>query len=242
MDEILKYALTLDLQGLFEKWLAAIKDPGQFLNKGFAPTEQQVIDAFKFYLAVISVSLIIFGLISLFVERGPLGIKAKMVANGLLGIISLLVTAAAAYFPFWLLGGKATFSGTLLAYIYASVPYGPLIAIGQWIFVAGMPAHLRPYALNAATSYEAGKIAASHPDADKMTLYTGTLIGLALFLWAFYLAAWALGLVHDVGGWRLAIALILWLVISMPVGAIFNRMAALMYGTPQAAQAAAEES
>jgi hypothetical protein len=236
MDEIPNF-FQINFPFFFQKWIAAIVNPGQFLSRSFAPTDEQLADGLKFYLAVAAASLFIYGLITIFVERGSLAIKARMLANGLLGIILLFVAAMAAYFPIWLLGGKGSFSGTLLAYIYAGTPYAPLMAVASWIFVAGMPPRLRRYALNPATGQELGQIAAQDPDTDKVTFYIGSLIVTGLVVWSLYLVIRWLSFVQDLGGWRLAVAIILWFAILFPINLIFRRMASLMYDDSKGAYA-----
>jgi hypothetical protein len=230
----------IDFAPLVERWMSAITNPGRFLRLGFVPTDDELIEGLRFYFTVTAASLIAYGLITLFGKRGSLAIKGRMLAIGVLGIVFLFVTAAISYFPFWLLGGTASFSGTLLAYIYAVGPYGPLLSIGQWVLVAGMPAALRPDALNPATSQDAVKKAAVDPKVDKMTLYIGAVFILGLSVWMIVLMFRWLAFVHDVGGWRFAAAVILWCLISVPVSHVYKSMTLLIYDEPKAASAAVD--
>ncbi len=216
-------------QEIVRTWLAAFTDPLQFLSSAFTPSSEQVIEALEFYLKVVAASLVIYGLVTVFAERGSLAVKAKMLANGLLGIVFLFVVAMVVHIPFWLLGGKASFLGTLLTYIYAAAPYAPLMAIAQWILVAGMPADLRRYALNPATAQRAGQVASQDPDTDKFTYFLGCLMVLGLLGWSLFVTFRALGYVHDVGGWWLALAIVLSFLIAIPVGVLNRRMASLIY-------------
>jgi Yip1 domain len=236
MEDILKIFVN-SLPQYFDLWMSAISDPGHFLKQGFRPTNAEITEGLKFYLAVMAASLIVFGLITIFVEQGSLAIKAKMLANGLLGIVFLFVAAIVIHFPIWLLGGAGTFYGTLLAYIYAGTPYAPLIAIAQWVLVAGMPPRLRRYALNPATAQVAGQVAGQDPETDKVTFFIGSLIVLGLTGWTIYLTFRWLSIVHDMSFWRFAFVIVIWFVISIPVGLIFKRMASLIYDAPAAAGA-----
>jgi hypothetical protein len=229
MDEILKAFSGIDLPLFFEKWMSAIMNPGRFLSQDFVPTDEQLADGLQFYLMVVAVSVLIYGLIAIFVERGSLAIKGRMLANGLLGMISFFVIAMVVHIPLWLLGGKAAFSGTLLTYIYAGTPYGPLVSVGQWVLVSGMPPRLRRYALNPSTAKEAGKIAAQDPETDKITFFAGCFIVLGFTGWAIFLTFRWLSFVHDLHGWRYAFAIILCVLISAPVGAIIKRMGSIPY-------------
>jgi hypothetical protein len=226
----------------FEKWLSAITNPGQFLSKSFAPTDQQLADALKFYVVVASVSLLIYGLITFFAERGSLAIKARMLATSLLVIIFFFVGAMAAHIPMWLLGGKGSFSGTLLAYIYAAVPYAPLVAIATWIQVAGMPPRFRRYAFDPAAAQKLGPIVAKDPETDKITFFIGFLILVGLIVWSLFLVIRWLSFVHDLGGWRFTVAVVFLFVISYPIGRISQRMTSMINGEPEMADGAGDSA
>jgi hypothetical protein len=101
-------------QEAFQLWISALLNPSQFLSEAFAPTNEQFTEGLEFYLKVVVATLFIFGLITTFVENSPLVIRARMLANGLLGIIFLFVGAMAIHFPLWLLGGKSSFYGAVL--------------------------------------------------------------------------------------------------------------------------------
>jgi hypothetical protein len=236
MIEIAVLFLEVDLPRYFEKWIAAISNPYQFLGPAFSPTDGQFDDALKFYLVVTAFSLIIYGVMAVFADSRSLGIKAQMLANGLLGIAALFVIAATVHFPMWLMGGKATFSGTLLSNVYSGNAYAPLLAITQWIFVAGMAPHLRHYMLNPATAQAVVPYAMMDRDTDKVTFFIGGLIVLCLAGWAIYTTIRSLSFVHDLGGWRLAVAIILWLVILVPVSTVLQRIVTMFYPPVEGAE------
>jgi len=188
-------------------------------------------------------SLLIFGLITFFVERGSFAVKAKMIASGLLGMIFFFVFAMAIHFPFWLLGGKSTFMGTCLAYIYAAAPYVPLLAFANWVMVAGMPSHLRRFALNPATAQIAGQLAGKDSETDKGTFLIGCLLVLGLVMWSLFVTFRTVAFVHDLGGWSLAGAVVLSLVVAGPIGAVNKRMTMLMFDDmPKTGHAGTEQT
>lgn len=215
------------LRRLFEQWLLSITDPQHSLVPN--PTNEKFMDGLEFYFQLLLVSLLIYGLVALFVERGSLTVKARMLASGLLGMIFFFVVAMAMHFPFWLLGGKSTFLGTCLAYIYASAPYGPLMAFTSWIMVAGMPPDLRRFALNPGTAQAAAQLATNDPETDKFTFFFGALLVWGLMVWNLFVTFRTLAFVHDLGGWALAGAIVLSFVIAVPIGALNKRMSALMF-------------
>jgi hypothetical protein len=219
-----------DYESAFETWLAALTNPAQFLSQPFAPSPDEFTAGIEFYLHVLVASVAIYGLIIVFIERGSLAIKARMLANALLGAIMLFVIAAVMHFPFWVLGGQATFAGTLLTNIYAGTPYGPLTAIGMLVFIAGMPAELRRLAINPATAKQASQIASKDPQTDKFTFFAGSAIIVGLMFWTLFVTFRYLSYSHDVHGWRLAVAILACLIISVPLNKISQRMAMFVSG------------
>jgi len=235
MFEFLRFFDPQQIRQDFEAWLAALSDPKQFLRPAFEPTTDQFVAGFEFYLKVIVVSLAVYALVALFSTRDPIGVKFKMLASGLLGIIFFFVVAAAVHVPFWLLGGKASFLGTCMAYIYAASPLAPLMAVSQWILVAGMPARLRRYALNPATATAAAQLAGQDEETDKFTFYFGSLLGLVLLVWLIVMTFRSMSFVHDLGGWSLAFAILLSWIVSIPLGLLNQRMASHIYEEPSPA-------
>jgi len=219
-----------DYESAFETWLLALTNPEQFLSRPFAPSPDAFTAGIEFYLHVLAASVAIYGLIIVFIERGSLAIKARMLANALLGAIMLFVIAAVMHFPFWLLGGQATFGGTLLTNIYSGTPYGPLMAIGMLVFIAGMPVELRRFAINPATAKQASEIALKDPQTDKFTFLVGCAIVVGLMFWTLFVTFRYLSFSHDVHGWRLAVAILACLIISVPLNKISQRMAMFVSG------------
>jgi hypothetical protein len=235
MFDLLKMIDVRQIQQDVEAWLAAIADPRQFLAPAYEPSKEQFVDGLEFYFKIVAVSLVIYGLVALFVGRGSVGVKAKIVANAVLGLIFFFVVAMAVHVPFWLLDGKASFLGTCLAYIYGGVPYAPFMAIAQWVMVSGMPPGLRRFALNPATAQEAGQIAGTHADTDKATFFFGSLLALGVMIWSTIVAFRSLSFVHDLGGWSLALAIFLSFIVSIPIGALAKRMGSIPFEEPEAA-------
>jgi Yip1-like protein len=229
MYDLVKMLDARQIQQDVETWLAAISDPQQFLAPAYQPTKEQFVVGLEFYFKIVLVSLIIYALVALFVGRGSVGVRAKMLANALLGLIFFFVVAMAVHLPFWFLNGKASFLGTCLAYIYGGVPYAPFMAIAQWVMVSGMPPSLRKYALNPGTAQEAGQIAGTHPETDKATFFFGSLLALGVMIWSTVSAFRSLSFVHDLGGWSLAGAIVISIILSMPIGALAKRMSAIPF-------------
>ncbi|MEA2811233.1 MAG: hypothetical protein QOJ17_5374 [Rhodospirillaceae bacterium] len=234
--------LGLGYDKVFETWLSALDDPYQFLRPAFVPTHDEVAAGAEFYLKLLAVSLAMYVVIALFTGQGSLASKAKMFANGILGIALFLVTAAATHVPFWLLGGKSTFLGTCLTYIYAAGPYGPLMTFATCIMIAGMPAHLRRYAINPATAQRAGALAGQDPETDKITFFTGCFLVLGLMVWTLVVSFRCLGFSHDLSGWPFAIAIVLSLLISIPLGKISQSLVGALMGSPERDGAAPQTS
>jgi hypothetical protein len=226
----------------FETWVSALTDPYQFLRPAFVPTHAEVAAGAEFYLKLLAVSLAMYVVIVLFAGQDSLASKAKMFANAILGIALFLATAAATHVPFWLLGGKSTFLGTCLTYIYAAGPYGPLMTFATWIMIAGMPAHLRRYAINPATAQRAGALAGQDPETDKITFFTGCFLVLGLMVWTLVVSFRCLGFSHDLSGWPFAIAIVLSLLISIPLGKISQSLVGALMGSPEPDGAAPQTS
>jgi Yip1 domain len=235
MFDLVKLVDAAQIQQAVETWLAALSDPKQFLVPAYQPTKEQFVTGLVFYFEIVAVSLVIYALVTLFVGRGSVGVRAKMLANALLGLIFFFVIAMAVHLPFWLLNGKASFLGTCLAYIYGGVPYAPFMAIAQWVMISGMPPGLRRYALNPGTAQEAGAIAGKHPDTDKGTYFFGALLALGVMVWSLIAAFRCLAFAHDLGGWSLAGAIIISFILSMPIGAVAKRMSAIQFEEPETA-------
>ena len=229
MIEMAVLFLEVDLPVYFEKWMRAISNPDQFLGRAFSPDAGLFHDALKFYVVITAATLVISGLMVVLARSRSVAIKAQMLAIGLLNLAFLFVGSAVAYFPMWLMGGKATFSGTLLSNIYSGGAYSPLLAGAQWILVAGIAPRWRHYILSPATAAAAVPYALADRDTDKVTYFVGSLIVLCLLGWAAYTTIRSLGFVHDLGGWRFVVAIILWLVISAPVFAIWKRITSMCY-------------
>jgi hypothetical protein len=226
MSDYLQYLQVLPQ--FLEQWISVLMNPSQFLSKDFAPTNEQFIDGLGFFLKVLLAQVGIFVFLTLFVGPAAHGLKARMIANGLFGVFSLFAAAMVVHIPFWLIGGKASFQGTLLTYIYVAGVYSPLVAVALWIQVAGMPLKLRPYALNPATAQKAGQMAALDPETDKVTYFIGCLITLGLIVWIIFLVFRWLGFVHDLRGWSLAIAVLVSFAFLIPIGLIENRVASMI--------------
>jgi len=208
----------------FATWWAALTDPWQFLVAGFHPSPEQFAAGLEFYARIFVVVMAILLMVVLACGKGSIGIKAKMLGYGLIGLVTVVLTAVTMHFSFWLLGGKANFSGTCLAYIYAAGPYQPLIAFASWIITSAMPAELRPYMLNPFTASKAGALAAKHPETDHLTAAFGTLVMTGLILWTLYLVLRALSFVQELGIFRSLLAFAIGLIMIGIVNHVLMRM------------------
>ena len=155
-----------------------------------------------------------------------------MLAQGVLTLVQFFVIAMAVHLPFWLLGGKASFLGTCMAYIYGGGPYILIIAFAQWIMISAMPAELRRIGLNPVTAERAGAIAVRHPETQKFMFFVGMLIVLGVLIYTVFVTFRCLSFVHDLGGWRLGLTFVLSAVISFPIRKIFAQMSSLMHDAP----------
>jgi hypothetical protein len=52
-----------------------------------------------------------------------------------------------------------------------------------------------------------------------------------MVIWATFQTFRWLSFVHDLGGWRLAVAIVLWFLIAIPVGKISQSMASVIHTT-----------
>jgi len=216
-------------------WLSALADPHQLLAPAFEPSQPQIVAAFEFLAKLLLVALLVYAIVTAFYGRGSISLKIKMLAHAFLGIVTFFVIAMVVHVPFALLGGKASFAGTCLAYIYGASVYTPFLAICQWIQVAGMSPALRPYGLNPATASQAGQAAMEDPETDKFTFLLGSILALGLTVWILIVNFRALGFVHDLSGWRFWLAVPLSILAAAPVGMVIKRVIATMFEEPRAA-------
>jgi hypothetical protein len=213
----------------FERWRQAVLNPEQFLQPAFQPTEDQLSDGLEFYLIMFIVSFIFVAPLAL-AAKGEVANKTKIAINGALGLLFTGLVAMPWYAAFWLLGGNGSFSGTLLAYIYAATPYLPPTAFCGLIVFAGLPTRLRAYALNPATAQLAMKSAAEDPSTSKGMLGLGSLGTLGLIIWSVIVIFRSFSFVHGVTGWKLAGAILLSMVFAAPVSAVLRKVATLFQG------------
>jgi hypothetical protein len=168
------------VKAFLEAWLAALLKPNQFMKT--APEWNLFLEGFEFYLRIMILALAIYMVMALISGRGSIAKRFGMLAVGLMNIYMFVASSAAAHLPFWFLGGKATFIGTCMVYIYGIAPYIPLIVIGQWVQISGMPGRLRRYALNPSTASGAASLAQHDPDTSKLSYYSGWLITTGLLI------------------------------------------------------------
>jgi hypothetical protein len=105
-----------------------------------------------------------------------------------------------------------------------------------------MPAHLRRYAINPATAQRAGALAGQDPETDKITFFTGCFLVLGLMVWTLVVSFRCLGFSHDLSGWPFAIAIVLSLLISIPLGKISQSLVGALMGSPEPDGAAPQTS
>jgi hypothetical protein len=106
------------------------------------------------------------------------------------------------------------------------------MAVGQWIMVSSMPTKLRPYALNPTTAGSAAQVALNDPETDKMTFGVGIAVAWVLMAWTTIVTFRCLGFVHDLGGWRFAVAILFSILLTVPISTVTMRMASLLHEQP----------
>ena len=219
-------------QGL-SRWSEAVASPSSFMTSPFKPTEQQVIEGLVFYIAMLAITLAFYLLLAVFVGRKDLAAGARSLANAMFGLVFFLLTAMAIHFPFSWLGGQSDFWGTCLAYIYATTPYLPVLAVLMWIMVASIPADLRPYVLSPSTSQQAGALAAQSEETDKFPFYFSCFAAMILMVWNLFRLFQTLSFAHDLSGWSLAGAIVLSMLVTGLIKKLFDPIARLIIGEPQ---------
>lgn len=213
---------------LCKRWFSSISEPKNFLDVAFHPSEQAIFAGIEFYIALLVISLLLSSPIFLSL-RGPYSDKIRLMARGIIGLVSSAIITMTWHFSFWLFDGQATFAGTYLAYVYVWGPYLPLITAISLIIFSGLPASLRVYALNPAMKQEELAKAMNDPETSRGLVGFGTLMIFGITLWVFVLQFRCLSYVHNVFGWKLAGAILVSLILMGPVGMILKRLGTLSY-------------
>jgi len=95
------------------------------------------------------------------------------------------------------------------------------------ILAAGLPRELRKLATDPATAQQAFALAQNNPNTSKGTIALGCAATYGGIGWATFVTFRNLAIVHDLTGWRLAGAILLSLLISVPIGLILKRIGTL---------------
>jgi hypothetical protein len=228
IHEWVKYILEV-----LGKWMDAISNPWQFMGQAFQPGSEQVYDGLEFYLTMLLVTFVPYAPVA-FSQKGEMGDKMRVATNAILGLVSSAVLAMTWHFSFWLVGGQASFGGTYLAYVWAVSPYLPLMTLASLVAVAGLPPHLRRYALNPSTAQEALKRVNEDPRTSMGLVAVGSLGALAVLGWSIIMLLRCFCFVHDVSGWRLVGAILLSVVLAAPVGRVLKGLSSLLQSEPVA--------
>ena len=211
-------------------WLQAITDPNSFLGSAFSPDDSKINDAISFFFAMIVVSTL-FSLASGLGQKE--GQKIDGTVNALLSSLIAALCAIAAHVPFVWLGGKATLSGTFVAYCYSAGPYMPLTAFAGLILLSGFPPELRPYASNPVAAQQAFIDATKDPNTGKFNLFLGIVLVWGITIKSTYAMFRALIFVHSLHGWKLWCAIFIYVVILAIIGKVTQRLSSLfMPSTP----------
>jgi hypothetical protein len=196
---------------IWEIWTQSIRSPEQFLGPAFAPTWQQFVDALGFYLVMVSLVALISAFIAFFLVSGDFSTRAKSLTYPVLKFFQIAVAAMAIHFPFWLLGGKASFYGTCVAFVYGTAPYLPLISLAGLIMSWSVAPSYRASAIMGA--WTAGQNPAQNAMQDaatnKWALLLASLLSVALTSLSLFGMFRALSFVHALGWVPLAAAIIL---------------------------------
>lgn len=219
------------IQHYAQMWARAISGPSAYLARSFQPTSDQVTEGIGFFLAMIAVSTM-FSIAAGFSQAGSAGDKIKSGANGFLGLFFGAISAIAAHFPFVLFGGKATFSGTYLAYCYAAGPYLPLISFAALIMLSGYPARLRAYAIAPQTAPLAFAAAQQDPETSNLNLYLGAFLLWGVMIWSYVAMIRALSFAHELSGLRLTGAIVVSFVLFAIVGKVLQGVSSLLLPPP----------
>ena len=215
------------------KWSLAISAPDRFLAAAFEPSEKQIIESLVFYIAMLTITLFLFLLLAVAVGRKDLAAGAKVLGSAMFSLIFFMILSVAFYFSFWLLGGKSGFWGTCVAYIYSATPYLPILAFLSWMMVSAMPADLRPFALNPGTAELAGRLAVESDETEKFPFYFSMAAYFAVMFIGLFRTFQSLALVHDMGSWQLAGAIILYLLTAGVMKKLFDPITKLIVGEPE---------
>ncbi|MGH8094717.1 MAG: YIP1 family protein [Chthoniobacterales bacterium] len=211
-------------------WFQAITDPNSFLGSAFSPEDSKINAAISFFFAMIVVSTLFSVASGLGQKEGE---KIDGAVNALLSSLIAALCAIAAHVPFVWLGGKATLSGTFVAYCYSAGPYMPLTAFAGLILLSGFPPELRPYASSPVAAQQAFIDATKDRNADKFNLYLGTFLVWGIMLKSTYAMFRALIFVHSLHGWKLWCAIFVYVLILGFIGKVTQRLSSLfMPSTP----------
>ncbi|PYX47161.1 MAG: hypothetical protein DMG83_05415 [Acidobacteria bacterium] len=204
------------IQSLAHNWMAAISDPQSYLQPHFLPDDARIAQGLTFYLLMAGISLLFLLGIALG-HQGEWSAKWKIVANGLLTIVSSGITAMIWFLPFKWFGGNSDLAGTYLAMAYGSGPYIPLITFCTLLSFSGYPPRARLYAMNPATVQKALKLAEGDPNTSQGAIFSGCLLMAVVVIFSIRATLKCMAYVHTLHGWRLAGAVSLSILLFIPV-------------------------
>jgi len=215
------------------EWANAISDPHRFLYT--MPTEAKVVDGLEFYFAVL---IFAFVLQAPFVlgQKGDFGDKARLVASSVVGLVTSAVIAMSWHIAFHILGGHATFTGTLLVYVYSGAPYVPLISLASLISFAGLPPYLQHKGLSFATAAQLGPDLAKDPGTRMRFVIVGSFSLYGVLFWSVIVQLRGMKFVHQVSGIRFFFCVVFALVITAIEAPLLKELSAV-FNTPDAAPA-----
>jgi len=218
------HTIAEDVFHYSREWANAISDPRQFLLT--VPDEGKIIAGLEFYFAVL-----IFGFVlqSPFVlgQKADFGDKARAVASSVVGLVSSAVIAMSWHVAFHLLGGHASFGGTLLVYVYSGAPYIPLLALASLISFAGLPPTLQHKGLNFATAAVLPPDFANDPSTRKGFVIFGGLALYAIIIWSMIVQLRGMKYVHQVSGVRLFFCVVFALAITAAEAPFLKELSAV---------------
>lgn len=212
---------------MLETWIQALSNPERFLQPSFQPNEGQMINGMEFYAFLLIVSILL-GAPLVLAQKGDFADKTRLAANGVFGVLSVTAIALMWHVSFRMLGGKSSFTGTYLAYVYAAGPYIPLTSLAIWIVASGFPRHLLVYWTNPAMAQHGLERAKSDPGTATGMVLLGCIVTYGITLWGLVVALRSFSYVHEISGWRFFWAILLSMVITIPLTAVLKRMGTML--------------
>lgn len=218
---------------IVKTWAQAISNPKQFIFP--YPPAEAVVTAMEFYAVLVLLSILL-GAPVVVAQKGDLADKTRLAANGVFSVISMSAIALTWHISFWAFGGKSSFSGTFLAYVYAGSPYVPLTALATWIVASAYPKRLLVYWVVPGMAHQAMKEAKDDPNLSRGMVALGCFSTSGILIWSLIVMLRCMSYVHALTGWRRVGAVLSSVLIAIPVAAVLRRMGTLLQAEEEGAK------